>query len=941
MNNDSFESFFKRATEHEPFPYQIRLATSEALPQLIDIPTGAGKTAAVVLAWLWRRRFAAEEVRKATPRRLVYCLPMRVLVEQTRDNIVNWLDNLGMLAGQAFRKDTQKDGKIEDYRPREKQKSAQDDTRPVDQYAKEQGFEGNRIAVTVLMGGEDTDEWDIYPERDAVIIGTQDMLLSRALNRGYGMSRYRWPVHFGLLNNDCLWVMDEVQLMGSGLATTAQMDAFRAKFMTWHICQSIWMSATLRPRWLETVDFRNEVSKLTRMALGDKDLGNPEIRKRLDAKKPVVTATTTISEDPERFAQLVRDWQQQNPGVLALVVVNTVKRAKDLFEALKRIYGSTLLHRKNRIKARGEAETAISIPTPELMLIHSRFRQPDRQSVVDKILKEKIPEAGRIVVATQVIEAGVDISAKALFTELAPWANLVQRFGRCNRYGEYEDSTVLWINVPTGGKKSLAAPYEDGELDSARLLLNSSNCLDVGPAKLEVLLKGIPDAEKERLFPHVQTHILRQHDMHGLFSTEPDLAGGFTDISPLIRDTNMDCDVQVYWREFKGVPAPNAPFREELCSVPIYELQNLLGEKGYTWEWDGELDRWQKRRSKEIRPGMTLLLNVSQGGYNCLTGWTGRLKDKTMPYFDPGIGQDFLYGDGQSLSQWLPLSQHLLDTEAEASAIIKELEMAGLAEGKAVVAAAWWHDVGKSHHLWQDAVENYVQGLRMKADKLISSVPEDSHLIDFIKGVLSTLTHQTGKWAKFPNLLSEIRKSKLAPAQRNIIWRVLNTSFRPAMRHEAASSLVAWRRWQEKVNGWSGLTVYLIAAHHGKVRTVLRSSEKGNDAFGVRSGDKLPALPPWLPEIGEKEILDLAPKSFGMVGQWDGEDNTFTPITPSWVSLVAELIGPEISTDVAPCDAVPQMEPRGLGPFRLAYLEALVSAADARASQLPGRGRLP
>ena len=35
-----------------------------------------------------------------------------------------------------------------------------------------------------------------------ILIGTQDMLLSRALNRGYGMSRYRWPMHFGLLNND-------------------------------------------------------------------------------------------------------------------------------------------------------------------------------------------------------------------------------------------------------------------------------------------------------------------------------------------------------------------------------------------------------------------------------------------------------------------------------------------------------------------------------------------------------------------------------------------------------------------------------------------------------------------------------------------------------------------------------------------------------------------
>ena len=55
------------------------------------------------------------------------------------------------------------------------------------------------------MGGEDSGEWDIHPEREAILIGTQDMLLSRALNRGYGMSRYRWPMHFGLLNNDALW----------------------------------------------------------------------------------------------------------------------------------------------------------------------------------------------------------------------------------------------------------------------------------------------------------------------------------------------------------------------------------------------------------------------------------------------------------------------------------------------------------------------------------------------------------------------------------------------------------------------------------------------------------------------------------------------------------------------------------------------------------------
>jgi CRISPR-associated endonuclease/helicase Cas3 len=77
------------------------------------------------------------------------------------------------------------------------------------------------------MGGQDADEWDLHPECPAILIGTQDMLLSRALNHGYGMSRYRWPMHFGLLNNDALWVSDETQLMGVGVETSAQLDGFR------------------------------------------------------------------------------------------------------------------------------------------------------------------------------------------------------------------------------------------------------------------------------------------------------------------------------------------------------------------------------------------------------------------------------------------------------------------------------------------------------------------------------------------------------------------------------------------------------------------------------------------------------------------------------------------------------------------------------------------
>ena len=74
-----FDVFFRAAFNHEPFDYQRRLAMSEELCSLVNVPTGAGKTAATLGGWLWRRLHRPTSV----GRRLVYCLPMRTLVEQT------------------------------------------------------------------------------------------------------------------------------------------------------------------------------------------------------------------------------------------------------------------------------------------------------------------------------------------------------------------------------------------------------------------------------------------------------------------------------------------------------------------------------------------------------------------------------------------------------------------------------------------------------------------------------------------------------------------------------------------------------------------------------------------------------------------------------------------------------------------------------------------
>ena len=199
MSHRPFPDFFHAATglERGPHEYQIQLATGPRLPDVLAVPTGCGKTAAAVLSWAWRRRECPDEdVRRHTPRRLVYCLPMRSLVEQVYGDTIEWLANLNWLRRPS----------TAPYRP---------------------DWSRDDVPVFRLMGGEEAAEWESHPEREAVLVGTQDMLLSRALNRGYAMKPYHWPIAFGLINVDALWVVDEVQLMGLGRTTSVQLQEFR------------------------------------------------------------------------------------------------------------------------------------------------------------------------------------------------------------------------------------------------------------------------------------------------------------------------------------------------------------------------------------------------------------------------------------------------------------------------------------------------------------------------------------------------------------------------------------------------------------------------------------------------------------------------------------------------------------------------------------------
>lgn len=921
----TFCEFFKRATgiNDPPYPYQKQLAESEELlPKLLDIPTGLGKTLAVVLAWLWRRRFAPPEVRAKMPRRLVYCLPMRVLVDQTYHEVVRCLYRLGLLAGNAESWSEWDQDRLPAKNAIATYQVDPDDKRAPG-WARENGDPcEHRIAVHLLMGGEERSEWAMWPERDAILIGTQDMLLSRALNRGYAAGRARWPFEFGLLNNDCLWVFDEVQLMGPGLTTGLQLEAFRSieidgksYFGTQHNCVSWYMSATASRRILRSREWRN----------GDSDKRPPNFvfdlsdaeradrhgvlgQRRLATKELECQASWTMldAEAAERILtrhqQMLRDLAGAPVEVprRTLVICNTVDRARAIHAALASVHG-------------GNAAV-------DLLLLHSRFRPRDRARQQDRLNAPLELDTGQIVVATQVIEAGVDLSAAILWTEVAPLPSIVQRLGRMNRAGEFGHdgqsrygwmpvAVVVGVPLPNLAAKPTKddrekrdrettrayLPYERRECEEAVQALQSVT--DASPANLDRQLRA--GLERTLQPPDFS---LQRHELLDFFDTDSNLSLGYTDVTPFVRGVDPETDIYVVWRAWQG-GSPPFDFdigRQEICPVPI---RQVIGKNGLsTWYhgyvWQGRERRWQPASRDNLVPGATLLLPVEAGGYDDALGWTGnanangQVSDLYEPPNRP-TDEDLL----SSLERgWQSIESHTCDVRTCSNVILRELDLADEVVCAAIAEAIRWHDYGKAVDEWQEATRRVAREACLVWPREIAPIGKFSfHESPLLDGLTGTRLQQA-------------------------VWR-MKRSFSlnlRHLRHEVASALAL--RQHHRRNGREPtlhdlLAEYLVMSHHGHVRKALRDElprdpgrvrRAPDEVRGIRDGTLVPGFSLDGKMLPETQALSIACRQMGRSA--DGSE--------SWTESVLRLLD-------------------NFGPFRLAYYEALVRAADRRGSADP------
>lgn len=823
------DELMERASGQKPYPYQQRLA-EEGLPELLAVETGAGKTAAVFFAWLWRRRFHPDKsVRDSTPRWLVISEPMRTLTTQTEEKVREWLSKLQPELQQT----------------------------------------GGEMPVHVVMGSrrQGQQAWRLHPEQDAVVIGTVDMLVSRELNRGFGASRYSWPIDFGMLNNGTHWVFDEVQLLGPALPTSRQLQSFRTALGTALATSSTWMSATVDRDAMSTVDNPYRAGQTTEVRLGDKDRANRRLAERLDATRTIRRVALESKPKGKRPAMIARTaLDLHRPGTLTLVVVNRVKTAQDVYAAL------------------GTLPMPSEQPVPECFLLHGRFRPVDRERVATAALDQKTIASGpgRIVVATQVVEAGLDISATVLITETAPWPSIVQRAGRCNRDGKAEDAVLAW--VPVDPKDTL--PYKREDVAEAVAALEALEGAEITSTEL---------GERDVKVLRPAQPVLRRADLLSLFDTAPDVSGNDVDVSPYIRDDDGR-DVFVAWRELdrKGVPPPATvrPSAEELCKVPLNKETRDFFKTHDAWRFDplGEVRDGRRGRRREwvkvhpndrLRPGETLVVPCSAGGYDPQLGWTPAstaavppvLLDQEFEQQEPvREGNEEAHGDDTQsrAKEWVALCRHLEEVEAAVREMTQALAPTGLRaeQLEAAAVAGRLHDLGKAHRVFQNSMVGMAE--ESEREQRQAGVP----------------------WAK---------------SGTNRRLRHERRSFR----HELASALALLGDARVLLRGVAepDLVVYLVAAHHGRVRLGIRSvPEADGDRYvlGVGEGDELPRT-----EVpgGESPPLLLSLDPVRMGSAVDGG--------PSWSERALRLLDE-------------------LGPFRLGFLEALVRLADWRASEPHG-----
>ncbi|MGE3965944.1 MAG: type I-U CRISPR-associated helicase/endonuclease Cas3 [Planctomycetota bacterium] len=451
-----------------PFPWQgelLRRFRQGEVVSSLDIPTGLGKTA-VMAVWLVARALGAP-----LPRRLVYVVDRRAVVDQASEVAE------GLCAWVA------------------KERSVADAL----------GLDDRRLPISTLRGQYvDNRAWLEDPSSPAIVVGTVDMVGSRLLFSGYGVSSKMRPYHAGLLGADALVVLDEAHLVPAFEDLLRQIESGADSFGP--------REPSLRrlvPGFkLLSLSATGRQTDATTLTLSDDDRSDPIVKKRLTAKKTLsivdlanvadaprvpddgknaddADEATKKNKDPKLAEVLAKQaWEvtaQGSAQVRCLVFCNARKDATAVAAELRNL---------------AKAATAPE-PTTELFVggrrVKERSQARDALARLGFLAGTAVSlERSAFLIATSAGEVGVDLDADHMVCDLVAWERMVQRLGRVNRRGDGDAKVVVVVDsepAPPTVKAKEALAEKRAKRDAAMRAFNERPGLQSRIEQLEAAEK--------------------------------------------------------------------------------------------------------------------------------------------------------------------------------------------------------------------------------------------------------------------------------------------------------------------------------------------------------------------------------------------------------------------------------------------------------------------
>lgn len=206
-----------------------------------------------------------------------------------------------------------------------------------------------------------------------------------------------------------------------------------------------------------------------------------------------------VSEN-NKYGRIVEWIKESNDFRKVIVVFNTVNEAVEFYskwlnDELREIFGDNIL------------------------LLHSRFTEKDREEKIDKIKKLECKDK-YIIISTQVIEAGVDITSNLFITDIAPASSLIQRLGRfLRREGEKCGRAIIWYeydNICREREKGGTTKYKVYDYDLTKETLEKlKGCSENVNGKETILINfHIPetkDSDKKEGYKKLLNIYEREH----------------------------------------------------------------------------------------------------------------------------------------------------------------------------------------------------------------------------------------------------------------------------------------------------------------------------------------------------------------------------------------------------------------------------------------------